>query len=99
MFAKSLIIKTNGFKSIPIISTGVNISNTGLGTPGMAKICCQYVFFALSVVIIKTIDARIMGTAMLPVRFAPPGKIGIRPRRLFNQIKKNTVSKKGIYLI
>ena len=41
MLANNLIINTRGFKKTPNISIGVNISNTGLGTPGIAKICCQ----------------------------------------------------------
>jgi hypothetical protein len=41
IFANSLIISTKGFKSMPIISTGVRINKTGLGTPGIAKMCFQ----------------------------------------------------------
>ena len=35
-------------------------------------------------------------TAMFPVTFAPPGKIGIRPNRLLIKIKKNTVKRNGV---
>ena len=41
MFANNLIIRTNGFKSTPNISIGVKIKSTGLGTPGIAKMCFQ----------------------------------------------------------
>src|SRR2546429_437872 len=34
---------------------------------------------------------------MLPVKFAPPGKIGKSPIRLLMKIKKNTLSKYGRY--
>ena len=37
--------------------------------------------------------ARTSVTAMLPVTFAPPGKKGISPMRLFTKMKKKTVSR------
>ena len=91
------IITANNIVVGTALSTSSN--KTGFGTPGIAKICFQYVFFPLIVVIIKTIAAKTIGTAIFPVKFAPPGKSGIRPNRLFNHIKKNTVSKKGRYLL
>ena len=45
------------------------------------------------VVIIKTIAAKTIGTAIFPVKFAPPGKNGTKPNKLFKKIKKKTVSK------
>ena len=41
ILANNLIINTRGFKKTPKISIGVSISNTGFGTPGIAKICFQ----------------------------------------------------------
>ena len=38
-----------------------------------------------------------MGTAIFPVKFAPPGKSGTRPSKLLKKIKKKTVNKKGRY--
>ena len=47
---------------------------------------------AIQVLIMNVKTARTMVKAMLPLRLAP-FKIGINPKMLFNQIKKNTVNK------
>ena len=39
--ANKRTIKEKGFMKIPIISTGVKITNIHLGTPGIAKMCVQ----------------------------------------------------------
>lgn len=41
MFANNRIINTNGRKNKPKISMGVNMINTGIGTPGIANTCRQ----------------------------------------------------------
>ena len=51
------------------------------------------VFCPLNVVIIKTKAAKTIGTAMLPVKFAPPGKKGTRPNKLFKKIKRKLLAK------
>ncbi len=45
--------------------------------------------------IIKVKQAKKNVTDMFPVRFALPGKIGIKPNKLLIQIKKKIVSKNG----
>jgi len=47
------------------------------------------------VVITKVANARTAVIAIFPVRFAPPGNIGISPSKLFIKIKKNIVSRNG----
>ena len=93
------ILLPKGFKKIPKISMGVKIVNTHFGTPGIAKIWVQYVFFPLISVNINIIVAKTKGTAIFPVKFAPPGKTGISPNKLFIHIKKNNVSKNGKNLL
>jgi hypothetical protein len=46
----------------------------------------------------NTIKANTIVIAILPVTFAPPGKIGIKPIKLLMKMKKNIVNKKGKYL-
>ena len=41
----------------------------------------------------KVMIASTAVTVMLPVRLAPPGKIGIKPIRLLTRMKKNKVSR------
>ncbi len=98
MFANKRTINTKGFVNTPIIST-IGMSGTGNfshhGTPGALTMCFQYPLFPLNVVIKKVNRAKTSVTAMLPVTFAPPGKIGISPKRLLISIKKNVVNKKG----
>ncbi len=48
IFAKRRIINANGFENNPIISTGIIIGESQKGTPGVAKICFQYVFVPLN---------------------------------------------------
>ena len=36
--------------------------------------------------------------AILPLTLAPPGKKGIKPKKLLVKIKKKIVNKKGMYL-
>ena len=63
------------------------------GTPGIQKICFQYVLFAVTFVIIKVISAKQNVTAIFPVTLTPRG---VSPKRFKNQIKKNRVNKKLI---
>ncbi len=93
MFANKRTINEKGFMKIPTISTGVKITNIHLGTPGIAKMCVQYVERPLKFVTKNAIIANTKVTAMLPVKLAPPGT---KPNMLLNQIKKKTVSKYGI---
>src|SRR3989304_5566254 len=55
--------------------------------------------FPLNFVIIKVNTAIVMVIAILPVRLVPPGIIGTRPNKLFSKIKKNRVSRKGMYIL
>ena len=58
---------------------------------------CKNVSPVIFISVVKCNDkvnvASTNGTAMLPVTFAPPGKIGINPSKLFIQIKKKMVSR------
>ncbi len=93
MFANKRTINEKGFMKIPTISTGVKITNIHFGTPGIAKMCVQYVDRPLKLVTKKAIIAKTNVTAILPVKLAPPGT---KPNMLLNQMKKNTVNKYGI---
>ena len=44
----------------------------------------------------KVMAAKVMVKAILPVKFAAPGKNGIRPKRLLINIKKKIVNKNGM---
>lgn len=95
MFAKRRIIRATGLVRVDIISiTGINgigaLRNTG--TSGH-KTSFQYSFVPHRFVIRYVNSANTNVTDMLPVRFAPNGKIGTRPIRLFIRMKKNTVNK------
>jgi hypothetical protein len=98
IFANNRIIRAPGFENSPIISTGIIIGESQRGTPGVAKICFQYIFVPLNCVIKNVTEARNKVTAIFPVTFAPNGKKGIKPIRLLKSIKKNTVKRYGIYL-
>ena len=93
MFANKRTIKENGFMKIPTISTGVKITNIHFGTPGIAKMCVQYVERPLKLVTKNAMIANTNVTAIFPVKLAPPGT---KPNMLLNQIKKNTVNKYGM---
>ena len=41
--------------------------------------------------------AALLSVDFKPVTFAPPGKKGTKPNKLFKRIKKNMLSKKGVY--
>ena len=49
-----------------------------------------------AVVMTKVNKANTIVMVILPVKFAPPGKNGTKPKRLFRKIKKKIVSKKGV---
>ena len=94
IFANKRIIKAKGLDITPMNSIGIIIGFKAIGTAGL-NICPQYVLVAYTLVIIIVIKANKKVKAMLPVKFAPPGKKGINPKILFNQIKKKTVNKYG----
>jgi len=99
IFANSRIIRAKGLENNPIISTGIITGNNQKGTPGVAKMCFQYALFPLNWVTRKVQSARVKVSAMLPVTLAPKGGgNGISPIILLISIKKNTVSRYGIYL-
>ena len=81
--ANKRTINENGFMKIPMISTGVKMTNIHFGTPGMAKICVQYVDFPLKFVTKKAITANTIVMAIFPVTLNPSG---VNPK-IF---KKNT---------
>ena len=62
------------------------------GTSGQ-KMSFQYVLVPKILTARNVQTARTIVMAMFPVTFAPPGKIGIYPMRLFMKIKKNAVSR------
>ena len=90
IFANKRTINENGFINTPTISTGVKIINIHLGTPGIAKMCVQYVERPFTLVTMNAMIAKTKVTAIFPVTFAPPG---IKPNILLNQIKKKIVNK------
>ncbi len=96
IFAYNLIIKEKGLINTPKSSIGARRGLSHTGTPGIQKICFQYVLFAVRFVIKKVIHANPKVTAIFPVTLTPNG---LKPRRFRNHIKKNTVSKKAIYLL
>jgi hypothetical protein len=91
MFANKRINRAIGFARIPISSTGIIIGNNQKGTPGVANTCFQYSLFPFMFVIMNVINAKVIVKEMFPVKLAEPGKNGIKPKRLFTHIKKNTV--------
>ena len=91
IFAYNLIIKEKGLINTPKSSIGARRGLSHTGTPGIQKICFQYVLFAVRFVIKKVINANPKVTAIFPVTLTPNG---LKPRRFRNHIKKNTVSRK-----
>ena len=95
MLAKRRIIKAPGLiNNTPANSTGTRISLTKKGTPGGQNICCQKCDVVLNKITIKAMTPKTAVKAILPVTFADPGIIATI---VLNKIKKNTVSKKGMY--
>ena len=84
------IIKEKGLMNTPKSSIGAKIIFIGIGTPGIQKMCFQYVFLPLKLVIIKVIRAKAKVMAIFPVTLIPRG---VKPKRLRNQMKKNRVNK------
>ena len=94
IFAKSRIIKANGFVKTPKISMGIIIGNKAKGVPGGLTRCFQYPLFADTVIIINVNIDNTKVTEILPVTFAAPG---VNPNKLFINIKKKTVNKNIVY--
>jgi hypothetical protein len=67
-----------------------HLRNTGTGGQ---KISFQYSLLPNKLIAIKVQNARKNVMVILPVRFAPPGKMGINPKRLLMKMKKKQVSK------
>ena len=95
MLANRRIISAKGLVRIPTNSMA-GIIGTGhlsqVGTSGQ-KISFQYSRVPNTLVMMNVAMANSRVIAMLPVTFAPPGKIGTNPIRLFIRMKKNTVSR------
>ena len=92
--AYNLIINEKGLINTPKSSIGANKGLSQTGTPGIQKMCFQYVLLAVRFVIKKVISANPKVTAMFPVTLTPRG---LNPRRFRNHIKKNKVNKKRKY--
>ena len=90
IFAYKRIISANGLINTPNNSIGAKAIFMGSGTPGIQKICFQYVFFAVKFVITNVIRARPKVTAMFPVTLIPSG---VRPKIFKNHMKKNYVNR------
>ena len=89
MFAKRRIESANGLMNIPIISIGIITIFIGQGNPGIQKMCCQYVLFAVNCVIKNVNIAKAAVTAIFPVTLIPNGN---NPKIFKNKIKKKIVS-------
>ena len=63
------------------------------GTPGTVRLCFQYAFVPFQLVSIKVNIANVAVNDILPDKFDEPGKNGIRPIMLLNQMKKKRVNK------
>lgn len=94
IFANKRIQRVKGRINIPNISIGINNNFIINGTFGIQKICFQYFFLALKIIIKKIIIDNDKVTLILPVILGPIGK---RPIKLFINIKQNSVKKKGKY--
>ena len=95
MLANKRIINANGLVKTPKNSTNGMMGNgnfKNIGTLGQ-KMSTQYAFVAKRLTAMNVHAANTNVMAMLPVTFAPPGKIGMTPIKLLIRIKKNTVSK------
>ena len=79
-----LIISTKG-----IMGSG-HLRNTGTGGQ---KISFQYSLLPNKLMASMVQKARKKVMVMLPVRFAPPGKMGINPNKFLMKMKKKQVSK------
>ena len=95
ILAKRRIHNANVFVNIPIISINGII---GIGTFNHAGTSGQNISFQYSLVpkiLVRknVISANTNVIAIFPVKFAPPGNIGIIPNKLFRNIKKNAVNK------
>ena len=99
MLANKRIINEMGFINTPNNSIGAKNIFIGTGTPGIQKTCFQKALFELTFTTTNTINAKTIVKAIFPLRLAPPGKKGIKPNKLFNQIKKKIDNKKGMYLV
>lgn len=95
IFAKRRIHSANGLVNIPITSIngmiGIGTFNHA-GTSGQ-NISFQYSFVPNILVKKNVINANTNVIAIFPVRFAPPGNIGIIPSTLLMNIKKNAVNR------
>jgi hypothetical protein len=96
IFANKRIINAKGLINTPNISTGTRISLIPNGTPGGLKMCDQKCLLLLNRITKNEITPNTTVNAILPVTLAEPG---INPKMLFISIKKNTVSKYGIYFM
>ena len=90
IFAYKRIINEKGLMIVPNSSIGANIIFIGTGTPGIQKICFQYSFFAVNVVIIYVNIAKAKVTAMLLFIFTPSG---LNPNKFTIHIKKKIVKR------
>ena len=99
MLANKRTMRAKGLVKIPNNSM-TGIIGTGhfnqVGTGGH-NISFQYSLLPnrLTRIMVQMANTNVM--LMLPVMFAPPGKIGSSPNKLVMKIKKNAVSKKGAY--
>ncbi len=73
MLAYKRINNEKGLINIPNSSIGANIIFIGTGTPGIQKICFQYVFLAVNVVIKNVNIAKEAVIAIFPVTLTPSG--------------------------
>ena len=85
MFAKRRIVKAIGLMNNDIISMITNRIFARNGTPGGLNKCPQKCLFEVNKITINATKAKAPVTAILPVKLAPEG---IRPSKLFIQIKK-----------
>lgn len=98
IFANNLIISAKGLENNPIISTGIIIGSSHIGTPGGANTCVQYDLLPLNCMTINVQQASTNVIAMFPVTFAPKGGgNGISPIMLLIKIKKNAERRYGMY--
>ena len=88
MFAKRRIINATGLMQSDMISINTNRHFTKNGTLGGLSRWLQKCLLLLAIITMKVINAKQAVTAILPVKFAPPGN---KPKRLFIQIKKKFI--------
>ena len=92
--AKSLIINEIGFENTPINSIGKMITLIISGIPGVQNMCFQYCLFPEKFVMRKVKIAKVIVTAILPVKLAAAGN---NPSTFPKNIKKNRVNIYGKY--